>query len=469
MRSIKRDLTVGLLVGFALLLGAGAVLVYYTVRATLYRQFDSELRGQALSIISVVFQERRDIDVDFSDRYLREFDDDVATHFFQLTRTNGQVVETSDSLDKQRLPQRSGTIETPAFWNLELPNQLPGRAIAFDFVPQANSEHRRYYQPGLLLNLVVAADRRKLDRALSSLRNTLIAASSGAALGGALLVMLLVGRGLKPLHNLSQQAAAIDATRLGHRFSDAKMPVELAPIFRGLNELLARLEQSFERERRFSSDVAHELRTPIAELRSLAEVGLKWPAPQDTTATFNDALAIARQMETIVTALLGMARCESGKQLVRIEPVDLEKAVRDSWKPFHDLSDAKSHDFSLNIASGTVLRTDPAMFSIVLTNLFSNAAHHTPRRGRIHIVLDRDNPSFTLSVINTIEELSPTDVPKMFERFWRKDAARSSSEHSGLGLALARAFAERLGMELEARLVGAELAMSLSGPLAPTS
>jgi signal transduction histidine kinase len=470
MKSIKRDLIIGLLLGFGVLLGGGAVLVYYSVRAALYHEFDAQLRSHALSIITFTEQERRgDIDVDFSDRYLREFDDEVATHFFQLTRTNGQVVEASESLGKQRLDQKSGTLKAPTFWNLNLPTAKPGRAIAFDFVPHSTGDDRKYHNPNLRLNLVVAADRTALESTLGSLRATLAGGSAAAALGSIVLVGLIVGRGLKPLHRVAEQASEIDASKLNERFTTAALPVELQPIGRGLNELLARLEQSFERERRFSADVAHELRTPIAELRSLAEVALKWPTNPETTTAFTDALAISNQMEAIVTALLGIARCEAGKQIIQPEKIDVRELIVETWEPFREIAAAKGHSVTINIPEGAMVHSDRSMLRIVLSNLFSNATTYAPRRGSLRIAWESGNPSFTLCVVNTTEKFAREDLPKMFERFWRKDTARSSSQHSGLGLALAQAFADRLGLKLRADLIGSDLAMSLTGSPAPAS
>lgn len=161
-RSIRYHLTLSLLLGFALMLGGGGALVYFLSRSALYSQFDSQLRTEALTVVTFTRQKRGgDIDVDFSDRYLREFDDEVGTRFFQLARRDGTIVEVSDSMNKTRLPQTAGTLEQPVYWNLELPGHRPGRAIGMVFVPR--SEDRRHHNPDLELSLVVAADRRGLS------------------------------------------------------------------------------------------------------------------------------------------------------------------------------------------------------------------------------------------------------------------------------------------------------------------
>ena len=462
VRSIRTHLTLSLLIGFALLLGGGGTLVYFLSRSALYSQFDAQLRTEALTVVTFTRQERDgDIDVDFSDRYLREFDDEVGTRFFQLTRSDGSLVAVSDSLDKTRLPQKAGTLEQPVYWNFELPDHRPARAIGLRFVPR--SEERRHHNPNLELSLVVAADRRGLERTLGSLLTTLLLAAGGCLLGTLGLVGWTVRRGLSPLNRVADQAAVIDATKLQTRFPMQAVPVELRPICERLNELLARLELSFDRERRFSADVAHELRTPIAELRSLAEVALKWPGGDaDTKTAFSDTLAATRQMEGIVTGLLAITRCEAGKQQIVREPVEIAGLVNDLWQSHADRARGKELLVRMDVPAEAQLETDRTLFGSILANLFSNAVEYTPAKGTLLIRHATQGDRWSFSVTNTVGHLRPEDLPHLFQRFWRKDTARSTPEHSGLGLSLARAFAEALGMNLRAELVNErELAMTL--------
>ena len=173
------------------------------------------------------------------------------------------------------------------------------------------------------------------------------------------------------------------------------MPVELRPICVRLNELLARLDQAFERERRFSGDVAHELRTPIAELRSLSEVALKWPAGDPaTTAAFQDALAVARQMECIVTSLLAITRCEAGKQTVVYDWVEVEPLIRELWQFQAENAVRKNLTTVVEIAPGSRLQTDPAMLGSILNNLLSNAVEYTAPDGSIRICFTEKSGRF---------------------------------------------------------------------------
>jgi two-component system sensor histidine kinase QseC len=282
------------------------------------------------------------------------------------------------------------------------------------------------------------------------------------------IVRLIVRRGLAPLAGVAERAAHIDASSLGLRFATESLPTELLPIAHRLNDLLARLERSFERERQFTSDAAHELRTPIAELRSLAEVALKWPEGRESTRqAFCDALEIARRMEAIATGLLSLARCEDGKQTTKREPVAIKELVDELWHPLADQAGHRQLRVAFDVASDVRFVTDRSLLGLVLSNLFSNAVEYTPVGGTVRVSAEQQDGRFKLSVANTVDNLSPEDLPHLFERFWRKDTSRTSSEHAGLGLALAKAFTELLGMKVCVDLLRPDtLVISLEATLA---
>jgi len=465
MKSIKRNLAVGLVLGFGLLLGGGGFLIYHLTRNALLDRFDAKLRVEALTIMTYTRQEREGVDVDFTDRYIREFDDDVATGFFQLWHPKGRTIERSDSLKGGDLPQRFGTLEQPDYWDFTLPNGQPGRGIGYRFVPHADGSDRRFHKSDLNVGLVVASDRRDLNQALAGLRNTLLGVGAIGFVGTLLVITLVLRSGLMPLQHVADQAEQISAATLQTRFPTDDLPIELRPICQRLNELLGRLEESFERERRFSADVAHELRTPIAELRSLAEVALKWPGDDKAAAAaFKDTLAIAGQMESVVANLLGIARAEAGKQPVVCEAIPVAPFVEELWRPFADRAAEKQLDVSFHMPPESRIETDRSMLASILTNLFDNTATYTPRRGSVRIAFRDEQPAFSFVVANTNDGLTPDDIPGLFQRFWRKDAARSSSGHSGLGLPLAKALAGAIGMTLRAELIGKEtLAITVEG------
>ncbi len=238
-----------------------------------------------------------------------------------------------------------------------------------------------------------------------------------AALAGmAGVVKVAVRRGLAPLNDVAEQATRIHADSLGARFHAEAMPDEIQPIFGRLNDLLARLQHSFERERRFSADVAHELRTPVAELRALAEVSLQsLDLDRETATAFQDAFAIAQQMQRIVTGLLALVRCESGQQTVEREPIDLRTFVEQAWKPLAKDAARKRLRVDFDLPSGTMIESDRTLRHVIVFNLLTNAVDYTPISGALTIGGKETAGRFTLEICNPTDDLKPDDVPHLFK------------------------------------------------------
>ena len=458
MNSLRRQLTRKLLAAFASLLGVALLALYAVMWLELTRAFDAALESRALGVSALVEQEGGRVQVDFSDKLMRSFAAGRTRYYFEVRDRAGALIALSPSLRGNELARPPVlAAERPAYWNFTLPNGRPGRAVTFTLqLKPADGPAAGAVQ----VELVVAVDREDLDETLGGLLAAVAGSGALLLLAVFLVVPRVLRRGLVPLDRLGEQAAAIDAGSLAARFPTDDLPQELRPITGRLNDLLARLEASFERERRFSADLAHELRTPLAELRSLAECTLKWPEAREP-GTDRDVLAIALQMEALVTRLLTLARGERGQLAAQCEPVDLAAAVAGAWRPFAARAAARS--LRVEITGGPAMApADPVLLRSILGNLFDNAVDYTPPGGEILIAVEAGGG---VRVANTAEALAPDDVARLFERFWRKEAARSGGEHVGLGLSLARTFAAAMGWRLEAALEAGRLVFRL-GPVA---
>jgi signal transduction histidine kinase len=464
MKTIRQQLTWKLLLGFGLLLGAGGAAVYFCARASLLAQFDAALRAKAQALTTLTEQDGSRLKIEFSDEQMPAFEKG-GSDFFELWRADEKIVERSRSLGEAHLPFRPGAGFLPLFWNLALPGDRPGRALGLRFRPQ-NANSRRGAAP-LEAVLVVASERQGLDHTLATLG--LVLGGSGLLLlaATALVVPRVLGRELKPLRMLADHAARISAASLSARFPTEGLPGELAPIVVRLNELLARLQDSFERERRFSSDAAHEFRTPVAELRSLAELALKMPEARPAAAD-QEVLAIALHLESVLTRLLDVARREQGQMPAVFEPIDVAEVVASVCRPLQAKAAARQLAFQISAPATLRIQSDPALLRSILANVVDNAVEYAASPGVIQIQSQAENGDFEMSVTNPVEHLSREDLDHLFDRFWRKDPARASAEHAGLGLALAQAFAQSLGCTLKASLpTCTRLTLTLSGPIQP--
>ncbi|HTB62080.1 MAG TPA: ATP-binding protein [Opitutales bacterium] len=466
MISIRRQLTRELIGAFFILLGGALAALYFAARDEIIEQFDDALRAKALAISSLTMPHDGEIRLDASDQFFRSFSKQRPLDFYEIWSPDNQVLARSESLSEANLSLPDKSLTRPRIWNLQLPDNRPGRALALRFSPE-EGEHQELF-PNLQLTLMVASDSEPLDEALQELLG--IGCIAGVLLAGATgwLVSRVLKRGLQPLKDLADQAARINADSLTSRFPAAGLPAELQPIAGRLNELLARLEISFERERRFSADVAHELRTPLAELRTLMECALKWPEAREP-ATDREVLAIAAQMQAMVASLLALVRGEEQQLVAHLETVDLTKLTEDCWRPFAGRAVERTLMIIWEVATVQTL-ADPALLRSILGNLFENAVDYASAGGEIRIRIEGDARGVKLRVRNSTENLSMEDVAKMFDRFWRKEEARSGGKHFGLGLSLAKMFSQAMGWSLNAELdEQRRLEFVLSGPVSQPS
>ncbi|MCB1963441.1 MAG: heavy metal sensor histidine kinase [Rhodocyclaceae bacterium] len=257
-----------------------------------------------------------------------------------------------------------------------------------------------------------------------------------AALVSALLGGWAVRRGLAPLRLMKARAAAVTATRLDERLPVDAVPPELAELASELNRMLARLEDAFRRLSDFSSDLAHELRTPISNLITETQVALLHTRD---AAAYRDTLASnAEEFERLgrmISDMLFLAKADHGLILPSREAIRLEDEVTDMFDFYDALAEA-GH-IALHARGGAQLHGDRLMLRRALSNLLSNALRHTPPGGRVDVRIEHAAAGVTLTVSNTGATIDPARLPHLFERFYRADTARSHSEHEGAGLGLA--------------------------------
>jgi two-component system heavy metal sensor histidine kinase CusS len=286
---------------------------------------------------------------------------------------------------------------------------------------------------------------------MSSFRRTLwLFVAIAAALAG-LLGWAVVRRGLAPLQTIRQGAAGVTASRLDYRLAVDSVPRELAELAETMNDMLARLEDSFRRLKDFSSDLAHELRTPISNLMTQTQVALTRARSADE---YRDVLASNveeyERLARMVGDMLFLAQAEHGLVVPRREPVNLVNEVGELFDFFDALAEEKALQLSLS-GSGQV-SGDKLMLRRALANLLSNAIRHTPEGGSIRVGIEATDGCTRLDIENTGEPIPPEHLSRIFDRFYRADPSRyRGNEGAGLGLAITRSIVEAHGGEISAR------------------
>ncbi len=286
-------------------------------------------------------------------------------------------------------------------------------------------------------------------RMLAQYRDRVIAAVLLAFLGTALLGWLVLRHGLRPLRTLAAKAAEIHPTSLDTRLDVAAAPAELQQVAQSFNAMLERLDDGYQRLQQFSADLAHEIRTPIGSLMGHGQVALRQPRSneeyQALIASNQEELErIARMVESI----LFLARADDVRAAVERSRLDLGEELRRQAEYFEGL--AEERGLSLDIQVSGQLRADPQLFRRALSNLLANAIRYASADSLIEVRGLRRSGEFLLSVENACDRLPAEPLSRLFDRFYRGDAARSDAQSSGLGLAIVQAIMRLHGGRAEA-------------------
>jgi two-component system heavy metal sensor histidine kinase CusS len=294
--------------------------------------------------------------------------------------------------------------------------------------------------------VAVATDITHHEHFMSSFRFTLWSVVVLAALITGLLGWMAARHGLAPLHAIKREAAAITADRLHSRLPTDEIPVELVDLADTLNQMLARLEDSFQRLSDFSSDIAHELRTPVSNLLTQTQVMLSRARSIDE---YQDVLASnaeeLERMAKMIADMLFLAKVDNDLVIPHLEDVDL-RAEAEGLASFYEAV-AEESGVSLTVEGNATARGDRLMLRRAMGNLLSNAFGHTPLGGyvRVRIGIDGDQIA-TIQVENSGETIAPEHLPRLFDRFYRTDPSRKRlADGVGLGLAITRSIIQAHG------------------------
>ncbi|HUK17811.1 MAG TPA: heavy metal sensor histidine kinase [Bryobacteraceae bacterium] len=261
-----------------------------------------------------------------------------------------------------------------------------------------------------------------------------------AALGG----YWLASRGLAPVGWMAEQARRITGSNLDTRLDIGHASHELETLAASFNELLGRLDQSFQGMRRFVADASHELRTPIAIIRGEADVALsRERAPAEYRASLAIVLDETRRLSRLVDDLLNLARADAGHVRLRMEDFYFNDLMAECCRSVQPLAHARSIHLECQAAGDVAFRGDQDLLRRLVVNLLDNAIRYTPRGGKVSAALEGEGPQLRIAISDTGCGIAAEAAPHVFERFYRADKGRSREDGGfGLGLAIVKWIAE---------------------------
>ena len=246
---------------------------------------------------------------------------------------------------------------------------------------------------------------------------------------------LAIRQGLAPLGEIRDRASAVTLASINKAIPIEHLPSELVPLAAELNAMLRRLEGAFHRLVAFSSDLAHEMRTPVSNLLTQTQVVL---AQSRTADAYRDVLASnaeeAERLSRMISDMLFLAKAENGTVLPSVEQVDLAEQVSETLEYYEALAESKG--MLLKSTGHAVLTCDRSMLRRALSNLVSNAIRYGEPNSVIETDVSSDVHGITMSVTNRGVDILPEHLAHIFDRFYRADAARSHEDQGGVGLGL---------------------------------
>ncbi|HEY4383687.1 MAG TPA: ATP-binding protein [Ktedonobacteraceae bacterium] len=440
---IRLQLTLWYTIVFTLLMLCSDVLLYTHLQSSLLEGLDAELHLRAQQVADDVVDEQGNLVFLQTTKELPGFDTDATeqarndadVNFGTLVRVldaHGQVVGVTPSFRLLMVPAVSvtsplhGTPWQGSIWDDERQNvRLYSRALTNE---------------GTTIAVIqVGASLTQVDTALSTVLLILLSMAPFVLGLSALGSYVLAARTFKPIDRLIRSAQRIKAGDLRQRVPLPPARDEVSRLARTLNEMLDALEEAFTQQQRFVADASHELRTPVAAIRSITDVALLEPLSPEAYVTVLQTVNMeAERLGSLISDLLELARADEGQTPLQLEPVRLDllvHAIVGNMTPFVEKRHLRLH---VEAPHPVTIQGDEARLIQLIMNLLDNAIYSTEAGGQITVTVQAAQQQVQLQVQDTGRGIAAEHLPHIFERFYRGDAAHTANEpgRSGLGLAI---------------------------------
>ena len=474
MVSLRHKLLMAILGGVILVLALSGAAVSLIAGAGLRDQFDQGLLARARTFGSLVIDEPVGEDPDEVGGLILDYTGSLASEdlgiWIRITDEAGHVVAESPDWPRYdwaedewpEVVEGPGALrvmerEPPRLRNVTLSDGGRARRVVIVAHAMEDQEDVLGLPPAgrseRWTMVEVLGSTAPVERDEGALRMALLFGGLFGAAGTAIAVTLGVRWGLRPIAEVSAALDDYSGDIEGMRLAPEGAPRELAPMVHALNGLLERLREAMERERRFTDAIAHELRTPIAELRSIAEVAERFPDLERLQRGMRETLAVANEIHSLIESLLAAAREQGAAAGDSHESVALLPAARGLARAWKERCGARGVRVSLEGDEEAAWRGPHGAIMSLLRNLVDNAAEYTLDGGTVSVRVSGEGGRAMFEIENGPVALRPDDVERMFEPFWRGDPERMDRGHRGLGMFVAQSLAQSLGLAREVELL----------------
>ncbi|HEV8634347.1 MAG TPA: ATP-binding protein [Chloroflexota bacterium] len=386
--------------------------------------------------------------------------------FAQVVDPRGEVLTTSRNLQNVTLPV------DPTWLRRALEGERATLTVPVRDRPPLRVQYEPIVARGAVVGVLqVAESLGPLDVTATRVERLLLVGGGLTISLAALVSWVVVGRALQPIAAITRSARQIRATAdVGRRVPTGATRDEVGLLAETINEMLASIERTIVVQREFLADSSHELRSPLTVIRGNLDLARRAPDDQSRAECLREAEAEAARMGKIVDDLLLLARPDAELTMAR-QPVDLGALVQDIERRARVVANGVL--LAVGRADPATVEGDPDRLRQAVSNLVDNAIRHTPSGGRVTLSAIREGGEVRVAVQDTGVGIAPEHLPRLFERFYRVDKARSRADGgSGLGLAIVKYVAEahggRVGVE-SAPGKGSTFTITLPLPDSPAS
>lgn len=385
-------------------------IVWTAMRVALYSAIRSEMSARITGIEHFLELESRGLDLEAIGKEAEEYSTSLPEgHVLKVIETSGRVLYSS-------------------------PNSSPQRNLLW----QSGRAKVREFQ----IEVDYAEPLDDLDQTLRTLSVVLLALAPLVTLFAGAGGFWMANRALAPVDAMTEAAGRIGITQLDARLNVPNMGKELHRLSDAFNQLLNRVQFGVQQIRRFTADAAHELRTPVAIIRSAAEISLRRPREvADYQATLRTIVDESARLSELLDQLLFLARNDSGALPLHLEPLDLSLLAATVTHSLRDLAEQRQITIIHTPAPESFVSGEPTSLRRLLIILLDNALKYSPANSIIQVQHSSTAIAHQISVIDQGPGIASADLPQLFDRFYRSEASRTSTGF-GLGLSIAKIIAE---------------------------
>ena len=423
----------------AIVLSLFGLTAYFAMRNSIYRTVDQELRDRMEGVRRLIERTAR-YEPDDLRRELREHSELAGNTLLRVADREGNWLYKSASMDRYEIPRPEEASAVPSTLML---SDVPLRVLTTEMEA---GEQSYFVQAAVPLGEFYGA----LDRFATLLLVSIPILLLSAAAGG----YWMSRRALAPVDQITQAARSISVQNLSSRLIVPQTGDELQRLSETLNSMLERLEAAFKKIIQFTADASHELRTPVAVMRTRTELSLRKPrSAEEYRETVAQVHSELEKTSELVERLMLLARADYGVEALQLSTEDLGEIVRAVCRQGKMLSEAKEVSLSEQIPGQPLwVKADAHALRRLFLILIDNAIKYTPQGGRVDVVVGQENGFAIGEIRDTGIGIAAEDLPNVFERFYRADKARSrESGGVGLGLSIGRWIAEAHGGTIEVR------------------